>query len=223
MKTRLVIWVTSECNLHCPYCSQRHTRTKHKGYEMPMSEVAYIVVSCIVRDIRFDCIEITGGEPSLWSNLKEGVKEFARISDFVTLVTNGNDPDRILDLKLYTFGVSTTQATDEQLQQYKSADRQIFYNSYPHKRLPEEPVTDSLPAKCCVALTPTMEPQNNIMYVRGWVYYCCNAFALSRKAGHEDGTRIPFENDFMAYFNNKVFDKQICSYCICNQIIYNKL
>lgn len=222
LKVRLVIWVTSDCNLHCPHCSQRHTMLSNKDYEMAMEEVNYIVQSCKERDLFFDCIEITGGEPSLWSNLQEGVKRFAEICNTVTLVTNGNEPEKILGLNLETWGVSATQATPEQLKRYAN-ERKVFFNSHPHKKFPEEPVPDSLPAQCCVALSPDGLPQNNIMYLRGWVYYCCNAFALSKKAGSEDGTWLPFELDFISYFNNKKFDKKICSYCLCNQKIYNKL
>ena len=221
MITRFMIWVTSDCTLNCKWCSQRYTRRKHDGYQMSMDEIEYIVNNCQRRGLYFDAIEITGGEPSLWKNLEYGVRRFSYICDSVTLVTNGNNPERIKSLGLKEWIVSTSQATGEQLESYK--DTPAIYNTHEHREPPTEPFEDVLPADCCVSLTPDGAcPQNLIMYLKGKVYYCCNAYALSEFTG-EEGIVCSFEDDFNVLFLDKTYDKEICKYCICNHNVWNRL
>lgn len=222
MITRLMIWVVSECTLNCKWCSQKYTRCKYDGYQMSMDEIEYIVNSCQRRGLYFDVIELTGGEPSLWKNLEYGVRRFGYICDTVTLVTNGNNPERIKALGLKEWIVSSSQATEEQLNAYVGTSAQ--YNSHEHRKPPIEALEEVLPADCCVALTPDGEyPQNLVMYLQGKIYYCCNAYALSEFAGEEAGTVCSFEDDFMILFSDKQYDKQICLYCICNHKVWNKI
>jgi len=221
MTTRFMIWVTSDCSLNCRWCSQRFTRQKHEGYQMSMDEIEYIVNNCQRRGLYFDVIEITGGEPSLWENLEYGVRRFGYICDTVTLVTNGNNPERIKALGLKEWVVSASQATPEQLEAYKGTP--AIYNTHAHRKPPEEPFDNVLPADCCVALTPNgVCPQNLVMYLKNKVYYCCNAFVLSEFAG-EEGIVCSFEDDFMLLFSDKTYDKEICRYCICNHNVWNKI
>lgn len=149
---KLVVWVTSDCTLKCRYCSQKYTMEYHKEYQMTQSEVDYIVSSCKRRGIRFSRVELTGGEPSLWENLEYGVERFKELTDNIFLVTNGNNPDRIIDLKLNDFIVSSSQASSLQLAKYQNV-KGISYNAHQHKKLPVEPYLDSLPANCCVRLS----------------------------------------------------------------------
>ena len=221
MITSFMIWVTSDCTLNCKWCSQRYTRRKHDGYQMSMDEIEYIVNNCQRRGLYFDVIEITGGEPSLWENLEYGVRRFGYICDTVTLVTNGNNPERIKSLGLKEWIVSTSQATGEQLESYK--DTPAIYNTHEHREPPTEPFEDVLPADCCVSLTPDGAcPQNLIMYLKGKVYYCCNAYALSEFTG-EEGIVCSFEDNFNVLFLDKTYDKEICKYCICNHNVWNRL
>lgn len=188
---------------------------------MSLDEVEYIVNNCQRRGLYFDVIEITGGEPSLWKNLEYGVRRFGYICDTVTLVTNGNNPERIKALGLKEWVVSSSQATPEQIDAYK--DTPALYNTHEHRKPPTEPLDNVLPADCCVALTPNGAcPQNLIMYLKGKVYYCCNAFALSEFTGEEEIV-CSFEDDFNVLFAEKSYDKQICRYCICNHNVWNRL
>lgn len=188
---------------------------------MSIDEIEYIVNNCQRRGLYFDVIEITGGEPSLWENLEYGVRRFGYICDTVTLVTNGNNPERIKSLGLKEWIVSTSQATGEQLESYK--DTPAIYNTHEHREPPTEPFEDVLPADCCVSLTPDGAcPQNLIMYLKGKVYYCCNAYALSEFTG-EEGIVCSFEDDFNVLFLDKTYDKEICKYCICNHNVWNRL
>ena len=224
MKTRLLIWVTSDCNLKCKWCSQRYTMDQHRGYQMTMYEVIYIVQSCLHRGIYFETIELTGGEPSLWEHLEEGTRYFEKICNEVTLVTNGNNPERIIALDLKRWIVSSSQATRQQVEKYTPVRTRVWFNNHNHKPMPDEPIADSLPASCCVSRDPfTEEPQINMLYLQGKVWFCCNAYALSEKAGVTEDLWCHFENDFMGKFTEREFDKAICSYCLCNGKIWEKI
>jgi organic radical activating enzyme len=225
MKTNLVIWVTSDCNLTCKWCDQEHTMRQNAGYQMSMSEVNYIVDSCINRGLRFDIIEITGGEVTLWNNIKKGAEAFRTICDELTLVSNGNNPELILSLNLPWWVVSASQATKEQLSVYKNSDRtdSICYNEHQHKKLTEIPIPGSVPAQCNVRTTPKLIPQNLIAYIRGSVYYCCNTYQISKKLPLTDDLVCSFDDDFMTKYSDKKYDKAQCAYCHCNGKVWEVL
>lgn len=213
---RLLIWVTSRRTLKCKHCSQAQTMREDPGYEMSICEVDEIFEQ--LRDNPPAVIELTGGEPSLWSHLEYGVRRFSQISE-VTLVTNGNNPERIKALGLKTWIVSASQASPRQMAAYQGTP--ALYNSHEHKPLPTKPFEGVLPASCCVALSPEGKPQNNLMYYQGRIYYCCNAHELSIISGEDNS--CDFYNDWRKIFSDKKYDKEICRYCICNHKIWNQL
>lgn len=222
-KTRFYIWVTSDCNLKCPYCSQKYTMEQNKGYQMQMEEIDYIVKSCKERGLHFDIIEITGGEASLWNNLEYGVKKFSEICDMVTLATNGNDPERIKALGLKTWIVSESQATAEQMEHYKDLRHRLTINGHAHKKPPDHPVENSLPAACCTRTSPQGDIQATFEYIRGKVYYCCDAFAHTEYVPENDEIACNFEEDFVGKFSNKDFNQEICRYCLANGKVWGQI
>jgi len=192
------------------------------GYEMEKQEVDDIVSSLLRRNIRFDIIELTGGEASVWTNLEYGYKEFCKVADVVTMVTNGNNPLRVKSLGMKAWIVSSSQATDDQIKQYEGCP--VIFNSHEHKKLPVKPFDNVLPASCCVSVTPDgKHPQNALEYIRGKVYYCCDAYAHSEHAGMTDDIVCDFEDDFISKFSDKKYDKEICRYCLCNGKIWTQL
>jgi len=219
MRVRFIIWVTSDCTLSCKHCNQGYTISQNRGYQMTLTEVKYIVNSCKERGIHFGVIELGGGEPSLWVNLKKGVKLFKKICDEVYLTTNGNNPELIMSLGLNSWTVSSSQATRKQLAKYRKVRKKILFNGHPHKELPQMPVVNSLPAVCCVKFFKGI-PENCISYIRGNCFYCCLAFSLSGKAGLSDSIVCRFEDDFLSKFSDKTYNEKICSYCVCNGKVY---
>lgn len=219
---RFYIWVTSNCNLACRYCSQKYTMRENAGYEMSREEVDAIVDSCLKRNIRFDVIELTGGEASLWAHLEYGYEQFSRIADMVTMVTNGNNAERVKALGMKHWIVSASQATAAQLRQYDGCP--ISLNSHQHKPVPTTPYNNVLPASCCVSVTPDgKSPQNALEYLRGKVYYCCDAYAHSEHTGITPDIVCDFEDDFLQHFSKKDYSREICRYCLCNGKIWGQI
>lgn len=223
MNTRFYIWVTSDCNLACPYCIQKYTMLQNKGYEMSLEEVKHIVDSCKKRGIHFTEIELTGGEASLWAHLEEGYKLFSTICDSVTLATNGNNPERVLALGMKTWIVSASQATPAQMKKYQHVRHLLTVNSHKHKKMPTSPVQGVIPSVCCTRINPQGVPQIAIEYIRGKVYYCPDCFAHSEHVEMTPDLVCDFEGDFLTRFTNKTYDKEICKYCLGNQKIWNQL
>jgi organic radical activating enzyme len=215
----MVIWTTSDCTLHCEYCNQGYTIEQNKDYQMSMNEVNYIVDSCKKRDIHFGVIELGGGEPTLWVNLKEGIEKFRSICDEVYLTTNGNNPELVISLGLKAWTVSVSQATKKQLAKYEPYKDRIIFNNHSHHSLPEEPI--GLPGICCVKAFRDGTPENCLSYICGKVYYCCLAFANTRKAVMSDNIICDFEDDFLTKFSDKTFEEDICNYCVCNAKIFD--
>lgn len=223
MKSRFYIWVTSDCNLACPFCIQAHPMRTFAGYQMQPDEVDYIVNSCKERNIRFDTIEVTGGESSLWDHLEYGVKRFSEICDMVTLATNGNNPERIKALRLKTWIVSESQATKEQMQHYEKQRSFLTINAHKHKRMPDKPLDNVLPAICCTSVSPQGEPQWTCEYIQGKVYNCPDAYPHTAKVGILPELVCDFTDDFISKFKDKNYMQEICRYCLGNQKVWNKL
>lgn len=221
---RLIIWVISVCNLSCRLCGMSNTINQNHEYQMSMEEVDMIVESIKRRNIKIHVIELSGGEPTMWPILKEASEKFKTVCDELTLITNGNTPQKIIDLNLPRWAVSSSQANSTQLDQYKPYNHKIVYNNHQHVVPPEDPIKGVLPASCCVRSHPfTGQEQNSIFYQKGKVYYCCFTNEIKRKVPITDDLVCDFEEDFIIKFSNKDYNKPMCEYCICNSRIFTKI
>jgi len=196
---------------------------QHAGYEMSIREINHIVYSCLKRDIRFNTIELTGGEASLWKHLEYGYAKFGLIADTITMVTNGNNANRVIGLGMKNWIVSESQATPAQMEQYKPHANRIVFNSHKHKKLPTSPLPNSLPAQCCVSRSPEGVPQLPIEYIRGKVYFCCDCFAHSEYCEMTPDLVCSFEDNFLQHFTVRDFNKPICQYCLCNSKVWERI
>jgi hypothetical protein len=202
---------------------QKDVMKMDPDYDMSTIEIREIVSSLERRNIRFDIIEITGGEPTLWSNIRYGVTMFKTVADKVTLVTNGCDPSLVMSLNLPFFGVSASQTTTEQLSKFEPVKDKFFTNDHQHKKPPIKPVPGSLPAKCTLIHTRAQEKQIMLGYMYRRIYYCCNACALGEIVGVDLATICDFEDDFLEKFKDRKFDRAICSVCLCNSKVWDKV
>ncbi len=92
---RMTLNVTWDCNRSCPLCSQQKLREWYPDYQMSMDEIKAFIQS--TGSHRFDSITISGGEPLLWENLKEGLAclRAANIADKIAVFSNGMLRDQI--------------------------------------------------------------------------------------------------------------------------------
>jgi hypothetical protein len=204
-----------------------------RDYELGLDELNEFIKSSKDRNLHYFNICLTGGEVSLWKHLEEGVQLLREsgICDQLMLITNGNNPERIINISqmLDYWIVSSNLATDEQVRKYLPFSAQIQWNNTKHQKFPEKPLPWLLPAVCCC--TQDLLPSgflgleyNGLLYFNKNVYYCDLAYALKKYAGSEyDDLVCSFADDFISKFKDKQYDKAICSYCLCNRKIWNEL
>ena len=220
MNTTLLLWVTSKCNLKCPLCAVKYIQKLHPDYEMSIEEVKEIIKSSKERNIHYGMIHYGGGEPTVWSHLKEATDLFyeSGITDHITLISNGNKPEKIFEIShmLPCYAISSTQANQEQLEKFVKTGHKILYNNTQHVNLHTQPQSNTLPAQCCNAYDYLNRETNQVHYVNGKIYYCCYALVISEIVGLTNDLYCDFKDDFISHFKDKKYDKNICEYCLCN-------
>jgi len=192
---------------------------------MSMEEVNNFIASSSARGIHYSCITYAGGEPAMWTHLKEATKLLyeSGVTNKIELVSNGTYPDRILEIEpmLSAYAISTTQCPPENLSKFTGC--RVVFNSMPHRPLPLVPIENTLPAFCCSDADLSGEKSNQLNYINGKVYYCCNALLQSERTGITDDLVCDFEEDFIEKYRDKKYDKEICKYCLCNSRVWEKI
>lgn len=227
MSTSLSLWSTSRCNLKCPFCCAKYLQNQIPNYEMSMEEVNYIIQSSKDRNIVYEMILFGGGEPTVWTHLKEATEAFynSGVTKNITLISNGTNPEKIFEINhmLCCYAISATQCSVKQLAVFKKSGHKILYNNSPHRQLFYEPLDGVLPAICCTRKNYLGNKTNHTTYVNGKIYYCCWAPHLDEMIGGlTEDLYCNFEDDFITKFANKKYDKEICRYCYCNDKVWHK-
>ena len=222
----LCLFVTGKCNLNCPHCNQKYVMDGLGEYEISLEELDHIIASCQERNIHFHTIEFTGGEPSKWSHLEEGLKRLkdSGIADHLTLITNGNDAQRISSLATEYcdwYFVSVPQATPRQIAIHRMRGLMPCWNPEVHHPVPTSPHKDCVPAECVMQHTRQGVAVCHLMYIRGTVYYCCMASALEHLV-EDPPQSYDFDDDFITPLSNRKFDQSICAFCLCNPKVWSE-
>jgi hypothetical protein len=223
----MLLWVTSKCNLQCPLCVVKYIQKLLPNYEMSMEEVNYFIKSSQKRDIHYFSVTLSGGEPTQWSHFEEAITLIyeSGITDRIELVSNGTQPDKIFKIShmLFAYAISTTQCSDKNIEKFKLSGDNVIFNSMKHQPLPISPTPNSLPAECCSGVDLLGTESNQLNYINGKVYYCCNALLQSELVGLSDDLVCDFEDDFINKFSDKKYDKDICKYCLCNSRVWKAI
>jgi pyruvate formate lyase activating enzyme len=84
------------CNFRCQYC--HNPDLVLRPMEMPAVNEEEIIDSLVDRKFWIDAVVITGGEPTLYPDLKRLVKRLKEMGLKVKLDTNGTNPDLVWDM-----------------------------------------------------------------------------------------------------------------------------
>jgi len=87
---------TIGCNFRCPYCHNREL-VQPKAYPQPISEKE-IFDFLSKRQGFLEGVEITGGEPTLHSDLPQFIEKIKKLGYLVKLDTNGSNPRMLKEL-----------------------------------------------------------------------------------------------------------------------------
>lgn len=224
----LVLWVTSRCNLDCPYCNQRRVRSSFPEYEMSQEELDYLISSCLQRGIHFDTIELSGGEPTIWPLFESGLRKLseAGIADNLTFITNGRDPEVVAGIANslgLRYIVSATQCTPSQYNAHERLGVGVWWNKSNHKPIPTSAIPNSLPVVCTQRQNGSGRVIRQLSYIAGEIWYCCMAKANSYIVGGNASLHCSFDDDFLSYFSRRATDLPICSVCLCNKLVWDSI
>jgi len=90
------ILFVANCNFRCSFCHNRDlVLNSSKLPEISQEEIFSFLEK---RKGQLDGVVITGGEPTLYKDLREFIKKIKNFSYFVKLDTNGSDPEMIQTL-----------------------------------------------------------------------------------------------------------------------------
>lgn len=86
---------TQGCNFNCPYCHNSELIDMHEYGTMDTNEIMEFLKS---RQKLLDGVVITGGEPTIQSDLKDFIKNIRTLGYKIKLDTNGSTPKVLEDL-----------------------------------------------------------------------------------------------------------------------------
>ena len=103
------------CNFKCPFCHNPELIKDEKG------EIVFYPISELLKDLYkkkgwVDNVILTGGEPTLYSNLDEFIKEIKKMGFDVGIHTNGTNPDllkKLIDEKLLSYIAMDIKSSEE--------------------------------------------------------------------------------------------------------------
>ena len=86
---------TQGCNFHCPYCHNSQLIARKGDASLPWE---YVEQYLLKNRTLLDAVVITGGEPTLQSDLPEFIAKIREINLKVKLDTNGSNPEMLSSL-----------------------------------------------------------------------------------------------------------------------------
>ena len=112
------IFLTTDCNLACPYCFEKKSFTnnnpEYMDITMCMQVVAWLMIKAKEKDVQKIHITLTGGEPLLNIEAIETIIDLFTNTEFTVtanVITNGVLLDKTIAERLYHHGVSSYQIT----------------------------------------------------------------------------------------------------------------
>jgi len=95
-RSSMVIF-TVGCNFKCEYCHNKYLLQPNVGREYEIKEI----IDIISTNLLVSGVSITGGEPTLQKDLLELCKQIQKIDKYLSIDTNGSNPDVIKKIAPY--------------------------------------------------------------------------------------------------------------------------
>ena len=95
-KAAMVIF-TKGCNFNCEFCHNKYLLKNNIGEPIRVNDL----IKIISNNSLVNSVSITGGEPTLQKDLIELCKEITKIGKYISIDTNGSNPEVIIQLVPY--------------------------------------------------------------------------------------------------------------------------
>jgi organic radical activating enzyme len=218
------IITTAKCNGGCNDCHTARWMRERADYDLSMDELRALTYWTRASGYKYELLSLSGGDPSLWSNLIPGVKHLRKSNLFkkICAVTNGiewHNFEPVIDYLDY-ISVSQYNGNEKETSEFKAKypDKVNLINQTIRHIPPTTPIPDSLPARC---------------HCRGWsitgskVWACNCAETLITMLGFSIDEYCaffsPLRRNYLEKLEHSNFYKmRICQYCIGNDKVYTK-
>ncbi|MFX0040188.1 MAG: anaerobic ribonucleoside-triphosphate reductase activating protein [Promethearchaeota archaeon] len=84
-----MVFFTVGCNFKCEFCHNKYLLNENVGRDYKIEEL----IDKISTNLLVSGVSITGGEPTLQKDLLEFCKQIQKIDKFISIDTNGSNPD----------------------------------------------------------------------------------------------------------------------------------
>lgn len=190
---KVSFFTTAACNLNCEHCIMGKIKDKNRNYQMSLDEVEAFLDISKKSGYEFH-FTVSGGEPLLWTNLKEGVRMIREsgICAGIRMFTNAINlaalddatAKKIDQIRISKYLYNTTQ-TKYLKERYGNRVTVVGRESFWF--LPNEPLAETTPAEC--------------EYLKWWyydknVYACAHCQPLSIKLGYNKILHTPLALNF---------------------------
>lgn len=218
----MTLYVTSSCNLACEECIMAHLMAATKQYQMSLGELQEFIGLSERCNYKFN-FELTGGEPLLWKNLKQGLQllKASKICGNILIFTNAMSisklDDEIMDcidqlrVSEYTSNKKNIQTLKRKWpEKLRVVNRENFWKN-PAWRVP-----NALPAEC---LNP--EP----MYMDRKIYGCPHSASIANAHDSQTKLSVPLQDNFLDHIKQLRAGQEttICACCISNNKVRQKV
>ncbi|MEZ4750221.1 MAG: 4Fe-4S cluster-binding domain-containing protein [Bdellovibrionota bacterium] len=218
---RLSLYVTSICSLDCEECIMQFLMKADPKYQMSLEELDKFISMSEYSNYSFDFL-LTGGEPLIWKNLREGLKRLrqSRICNSIRILSNAMNIDRLDDeIMGYLDGLRVSEYSTNKENIPDSAEKMAGQDIFrkPRRILGESKtsVSGTLPAVC---LNPEM-----LLY-KDQVFACPHSRSIALSVQSELRLANPVAPHFMTglFWIKAAQQAEICTRCISNQRVRDK-
>lgn len=218
------LYVTSKCQLNCEHCIMMNLMKDHRSYQMSLDEVRLFIDASEKSGYKFNIV-LTGGEPLVWRNLKEGLRllRASKACGRITMFSNAmyiESVDQELVGLLDSIRISRYRDNGENIITLKErfsdkvsldeVDRQEFWAN------PTEAVPNALPVNC-------LNPE--LMLYDHQVFACPHSKSIAIGNGSTIKLSNPLEIGFIKGLADikTTYHTEVCNYCISNGKVREQL
>ncbi|NBO18293.1 MAG: 4Fe-4S cluster-binding domain-containing protein [Proteobacteria bacterium] len=217
------LYVLSACQLSCHECIMSHLMAKDAYYQMSIQEIKDMLHYTEASGYKFH-YRLTGGEPLMWKNLKEGLKLLHASPSCLSLSIISNAVD-VTPIDDELMAMITVMRVSKYL--YNQDKVEYLLEKYPDKvfttdkevfsKNPKEPVANYLPVQCMNA---------EVMFYNNRVYACPHSESIAIGANVTD---VKLYHELGMNYLDGLRDlrhgqeEKICSRCISNKTVRNEV
>lgn len=219
----IAIHTTNVCNISCKECSHKGFRNEN-SFHMNLNDLKKFIKRSVELNQKYDTIILSGGEPTCWINIEDGLKiiKKSNISKKISIITNGINTKKIISIShllnridVSNYGTFNSDNISYLKKQANCEVKVLEENNY-HVVRPTVLDNNFYPPECT---------SSNITVIKDKIYWCPNIYTLSRDFNTVPTWCCNLEDDWVKYFKSLKENKypNVCSTCLANKKLFKYL